>query len=100
MYAGEIVESGTLEDIFVRAVHPYTKGLFGSIPDLDEDRERLQPITGLMPDQSNLPEGCNFAPRCPSYTDRCKDEAVAEVRLSETHTARCRLLNGTNEGKP
>jgi peptide/nickel transport system ATP-binding protein len=65
MYAGEIIELGTVEDIFDRARHPYTIGLFGSIPDLDKERDRLTPIIGLMPDPTELPNGCNFAPRCP-----------------------------------
>lgn len=69
MYAGEIIESGSAEDIFERTRHPYTVGLFGSIPDLDEERDRLQPIPGLMPTPTRpCPPGCNFAPRCP-YPD-------------------------------
>ena len=94
MYAGEIVEFGTVKDVFAHACHPYTKGLFGSIPDLDEDRERLQPIVGLMPDPSNLPEGCNFAPRCPCCEDRCITEPVAEIHLNDTHFVRCCIFDG------
>lgn len=65
MYAGEIVESGTLVDIFEHPMHPYTHGLFDSIPNLDDDVTRLKPIKGLMPDPTNLPSGCRFHPRCP-----------------------------------
>ena len=67
MYAGEILEYGTLEQIFdkSRKHHPYTVGLFGSIPNLNEETRRLKPIDGLMPDPSHLPEGCKFHPRCP-----------------------------------
>ena len=65
MYAGEIVEYGTLVDIFTgEHHHPYTDGLFGSIPSLTENAKRLSPIEGLMPDPTDLPKGCKFAPRC------------------------------------
>jgi oligopeptide/dipeptide ABC transporter ATP-binding protein len=74
MYAGEIIESGTVEDIFTdRPHHPYTVGLFGSIPNLEEETERLSPINGLMPDPTDLPKGCNFSPRCPHCMDICKE---------------------------
>ena len=93
MYAGEIVESGTAEDIFNHATHPYTLGLFGSIPDLDEDKERLQPIMGLMPDPSNLPKGCKFAPRCPHRTEACEAQAIQNYKMSDTHCVRCLLYH-------
>ena len=64
VYAGQIVEHGTLEDVFERTLHPYTEGLFGSLPNIEERRHRLQPIPGLMPDPTDLPKGCCFAPRC------------------------------------
>ena len=64
MYAGEIVEYGSLEQIYNHTCHPYTKGLFGSIPDLDSHVKRLSPIPGLMPDPAALPKGCSFCPRC------------------------------------
>ncbi|WP_040213234.1 ABC transporter ATP-binding protein [Clostridium polynesiense] len=89
MYAGEIVEAGTLKDIYENGCHPYTKGLFGSIPDLDEDKDRLQPIMGLMPDPSNLPAGCNFAERCPYSTPECEKQPTANYKLSDTHFVRC-----------
>ena len=73
MYAGEIVEYCTTEDIFTgEAHHPYTTGLFNAIPNLDEKAERLHPIDGLMPDPTNLPEGCKFSPRCPYCTEECR----------------------------
>ncbi len=62
VYAGQIVEHGTLEDVFERTLHPYTEGLFGSLPNIEERRHRLQPIPGLMPDPTDLPKGCCFAP--------------------------------------
>mgnify|MGYP001069676201 CR=1 FL=1 len=71
MYAGEIVESGTIAEVFDHPHHPYTIGLFGSIPSLDETAEKLKPIQGQMPDPTELPEGCAFAPRCPYATGAC-----------------------------
>ena len=65
IYAGEIVESGSKEQIFRNPVHPYTLGLFGSLPKLDDDSKRLKPIKGLPPDPTHLPQGCKFCPRCP-----------------------------------
>ncbi|MEG0090271.1 MAG: ABC transporter ATP-binding protein [Oscillospiraceae bacterium] len=91
MYAGRIVERGTIEEIYANPRHPYTIGLFGSIPDLDDDKERLTPIQGLMPDPSNLPKGCAFAPRCPHCTDACLACQPQETKLSDTHFIRCIL---------
>lgn len=72
MYAGEVIESGTAEDIFKSDKHhPYTVGLFGSIPSLDVESRRLSPINGLMPDPTDLPKGCHFSPRCPHCTEAC-----------------------------
>lgn len=89
MYAGEIVEYGSLEQIFDHVSHPYTIGLFGSLPSLDKDVERLTPIEGLMPDPANLPEGCKFAPRCPKATDRCRREEPPVVEVTPGHQVRC-----------
>ena len=93
MYAGRIVEHGTLKEIFDNTKHPYTKGLFGSIPDVDVDIERLSPIEGLMPDPFNLPEGCAFCPRCPDKMDICEKKHPSEVRFSDDHAVRCFLYN-------
>ena len=71
VYAGQIVEHGTLEDVFEHTLHPYTEGLFGSLPNIEERRHRLQPIPGLMPDPTDLPKGCCFAPRCKYCTEAC-----------------------------
>ena len=89
MYAGEIVEYGTLEDIFERTAHPYTVGLFNSLPSLDEDVERLRPIRGLMPDPSNLPSGCKFHPRCPYADQKCAEEEPQLRELAPGHICRC-----------
>ncbi len=89
MYAGEIVEYGSLEDIFDRPAHPYTIGLFGSIPRLDIDTDRLQPIQGLMPDPINLPSGCPFHPRCPYATKQCMEENPAHQEITPGHLVKC-----------
>lgn len=91
MYAGEIVESGTVEDIFLgENHHPYTKGLFGSIPNLLSRETRLIPIQGLMPDPTNLPKGCFFAPRCNKRMNICTKVHPEEI-VDGTHTLRCFL---------
>jgi peptide/nickel transport system ATP-binding protein len=89
MYAGQIVEYGNLEAIFDHTAHPYTQGLFGSIPRLDLDVETLEPIQGLMPDPANLPTGCKFHPRCPYATEMCAQQEPPVTRLGEQHWARC-----------
>lgn len=91
MYAGKIVEIGTLEDIFRNPSHPYTKGLFNSIPRLDQDVRRLESIPGLMPDPADLPMGCSFCPRCGYHTERCEKEEPVLRALSETHFCGCHL---------
>ncbi len=93
MYAGELIEEGTLEDIYVsKDHHPYTNGLFGALPHLLEETDRLAPIAGLMPDPSKLPIGCNFQDRCPHYMDICK-EKKPEVYMNLTHKIECYLFS-------
>ena len=69
--------------------HPYTVGLFGSLIDLDEDVDRLSPVPGLMPDPTDLPQGCKFAPRCPHCTERCQAQNPPEVEISSGHMVKC-----------
>ena len=89
MYAGRIVESGTREDVFNRTKHPYTEGLFNSLPNLDDRKSKLKPIPGLMPDPTKLPAGCAFAPRCLYATETCS-ERLPELRsMSDTHCVAC-----------
>lgn len=96
MYAGEIIESGSLKDIFKGDKHhPYTVGLFGSIPDLSSKAERLSPINGLMPDPSNLPKGCKFHPRCNSCKEICKT-SVPETFKDGTHVIKCHKYTISN----
>ncbi len=89
MYAGEVVEYGDLHEVFKQTAHPYTEGLFGSIPNLNVEVRRLSPIEGLMPDPMNLPKGCKFSPRCKYATDRCREEIPPVVELGGTHTCKC-----------
>ena len=92
MYAGEIVEVGTAEDIFLgKTHHPYTTGLFGSLPDLNRETRRLSPIDGLMPDPADLPTGCRFNPRCPHCTALCR-ECEPELTARGSHAIRCHLM--------
>ncbi len=89
VYAGQIVEHGTLEDIFEHTMHPYTEGLFGSLPNIEDRKERLQPIPGLMPDPTSLPKGCCFSPRCRYCTEACKQARPEKKWVSDTHYVRC-----------
>lgn len=89
MYASEIVENGSLEHIFRNARHPYTKGLFASLPSLSKDIDRLTPIPGLMPDPANLPSGCKFHTRCPHATDDCANIRPSLVSVEPGHNVRC-----------
>jgi peptide/nickel transport system ATP-binding protein len=89
MYAGQIVESGTALHIFNNASHPYTIGLFGSLPSLVKHVKRLSPIPGLMPDPGNLPEGCNFYDRCTRLCDRCKESEPELIEIEPGHLVRC-----------
>jgi peptide/nickel transport system ATP-binding protein len=95
MYAGEIVEFGSVKQLFGNPLHPYTKGLFGSLPDLSAVSERLKPIPGLMPDPTNLPAGCFFSPRCPYATEICHSTHPVDVNV-EGHVVKCNLY--TKEG--
>ena len=89
MYAGRIIEYGTLEDIFRRTRHPYTEGLFNSLPNIYDRKAELKPIPGLMPDPANLPRGCAFAPRCEYATERCRCERPVLTAHSDTHRVAC-----------
>ena len=89
MYAGRIVEKGTLDDVFNRTRHPYTEGLFNSLPNINDRKAKLQPIPGLMPDPTNLPVGCAFAPRCKYATEACKQAQPVTRQVSDTHTVAC-----------
>lgn len=90
VYAGEVVEYGTKEQVFLHPSHPYTVGLFGAIPDLYKNVRRLSPIEGLPPDPSNLPKGCLFAERCPLADGSCRSvEHVENREVEKGHLVRC-----------
>ena len=97
MYAGEIIEVGTVEDLYESSDHhPYTVGLFASVPSLSEECDRLRPIGGLMPDPTDLPPGCKFHPRCPHCMEICKKQPPGEWRR-DTHAIRCHLYPASVE---
>ena len=91
MYAGRIAEIGPVHDVIHSPAHPYTAGLMGSIPAMDEDRERLLQIDGAMPRLTAIPRGCAFNPRCPRAFDRCRAERPELMPAGATHAA-CWLL--------
>ncbi len=100
MYAGSIVEHGTLEDIFDNTRHPYTRGLFNSLPNIKDRTAKLKPIRGLMPDPSNLPKGCAFADRCDYATEKCREGKPKKQLLSSTHFVACWLYeDGKDEDR-
>ena len=94
IYAGTLMEYGALREIFKSPQHPYTIGLFGSIPSLERKADRLRPIPGLMPDPTNLPPGCPFSERCPHSAEVCSREVPALVQLGGEHAVRCVLAKG------
>jgi len=89
VYAGEIVEYGTAEHIFEHTAHPYTVGLFDSLPQLDSTEKRLKPIKGLMPDPTNLPEGCKFCDRCPEASEECNTQPPEAREITPGHIVKC-----------
>ena len=89
IYAGEVVEYGTLRQVYKQIMHPYTEGLFNSVPSLETTAKRLAAIDGMMPDPTVLPQGCKFADRCKYATERCRKEEPALVEMSDGHKVRC-----------
>jgi peptide/nickel transport system ATP-binding protein len=93
LYAGRVAEIGPVQDVIHHPAHPYTQGLMGSIPAMDEDRERLLQIDGSMPRLNAIPDGCAFNPRCPQATDRCRRERPELLDAGATRAA-CWLVEG------
>ncbi len=89
MYSGNVVEDAPVEELFKNAKHPYTKGLFASIPDIDAKETRLETIRGKVPNPLYLPQGCNFAPRCDYATERCLSEKPVLESISDIHKVSC-----------
>jgi len=95
MYAGRIVEKGTLDQVFNNTLHPYTEGLFNSLPDIKNRKKELRPIPGLMPDPANLPPGCAFEPRCPYARKECS-QRIPESRYVSDHIVCCSAYDDPN----
>lgn len=93
IYAGRIIEKGTLEDIYDHPTHPYTCGLFAALPDMDTDVERLSPIEGLPPDPSVIREHCDFLERCPYACKKCKKFDNQMIEMTQGHFVRCWKAN-------
>ena len=91
MYAGRMVESGPVKQIYNSPAHPYTQALLESIPRLGDNRQRLTAIEGQPPDPSAPPPGCAFHPRCPKVLERCRSEVPPEFRVTDSQTSRCWL---------
>ncbi|MBE7002513.1 MAG: ABC transporter ATP-binding protein [Ruminococcaceae bacterium] len=89
MYAGSICEQGTADEIFYNPRHEYTKGLMRSIPTVDNDGEKLEPITGTPIDLLNMPKGCPFAPRCDAAMKICLREKCPRMEINDDHAAAC-----------
>jgi peptide/nickel transport system ATP-binding protein len=96
MYAGRIAEIGPVADVIHRPRHPYTVGLMGSIPSMDQDRERLTQIDGAMPRLTAIPSGCAFNPRCPRVFDRCRSDRPDLMSAGATRAA-CWLIDSDNK---
>ncbi|SCX89670.1 ABC transporter ATP-binding protein [Alkaliphilus peptidifermentans] len=92
MYAGNVIEYTDKKRLFTEPKHPYTLGLFGSIPDAEEDEERLNPIKGLMPDPTNVPSGCPFHPRCPKVMSICSERKPNNTEIELGHFVKCLLF--------
>jgi peptide/nickel transport system ATP-binding protein len=88
-YAGQIIDYGSLEDIFDHPSHPYTVGLFNALPMMNRNSTRLSPIAGMPPDPTNLPPGCAFAPRCPFAKEECSAGPIEPAEVSPGHFCRC-----------
>ena len=91
VYAGEIVEYAEKVELFDHPAHPYTLGLFGALPAMSENSDRLEPIAGMPPDPTNLPPGCSFHPRCPHATKACEGD-IPDTEIAPGHFCRCRMM--------
>lgn len=91
MYAGKVVEEGTVQDIFKNPQHPYTKGLIQSVPRMDEKIDRLYSIPGNVPNPGSVPKGCRFAPRCDAVMSKCHEDLPELIALGLEHKSRCWL---------
>lgn len=97
MYAGEVVEIGSVEQIYDETAHPYTQALFQSLPDLEHNTRRLQAIEGMMPNPMELPDGCKFYSRCKSASDKCRQVEPEMQEITPGHLCRCLLCIGNDD---
>jgi peptide/nickel transport system ATP-binding protein len=93
MYLGKIVEQATPQELFKNPKHPYTIGLFNSLPDIKAEVDNLKPIKGLMPDPTDLPKGCPFHPRCDMAKPECSEKTPENIPINANHSVRCLLFN-------
>lgn len=89
MYAGNVVEKAGVRELFREPAHPYTMGLLGSIPKLNEDSKRLQSIEGVVPSPFNMPKGCRFSPRCGHAMDICREREPVFAKIADGHHVSC-----------
>ena len=89
VYAGKIIEYGDKKSIFLNPSHPYTKGLFASLPSMNGKEKRLKPIQGTLPDPTELPAGCAFAPRCPRATEKCRAGGIPMTEIEPGQLGSC-----------
>ena len=99
MYCGRVVEQATVEQLFTKPLHPYTQGLLDSIPKMDEDRERLYMIKGIVPDPIHLPMGCSFADRCDTCMEKCREHMPKLSVTEDGRKVRCFLVSDEVEGE-
>ena len=99
MYCGRVVEQATVEQLFTKPLHPYTQGLLDSIPKMDEDRERLYMIKGIVPDPIHLPKGCSFADRCDKCMEKCREHMPKLSVTEDGRKVRCFLVSDEVEGE-
>jgi peptide/nickel transport system ATP-binding protein len=92
MYAGTVVEYADKMELFENPKHPYTIGLFNSLPDIEADADALKPIKGLMPDPIDLPSGCCFHPRCDSVMPECSQIVPESIDFGKGHIVKCLLF--------
>ena len=94
MYAGRVVETGSVTEVLGQPLHPYTRGLLSCVPSLTTDLDRLVAIPGTLPEPSRRPAGCRFSPRCPEATAACGTAIPPLVRYGDKHAAACIRIDG------
>jgi oligopeptide/dipeptide ABC transporter ATP-binding protein len=99
MYAGQVIESGSAEDVFYRSSHPYTVGLKSALPSREKNHDKLIPIEGSPPDLFHPPKGCGYYARCPYAMKLCEEKMPPEFSSGVDHFSRCWLLHGMASGR-